>query len=268
MVCPAMRDDTGDSMKKLITGSLAALALGVSLPALAADLSPHSYVKAPPPQAVASWTGCYLGANAGGGLDRQAYTNVNPNRLPNFDLGSERNAGAVGGGQIGCDYQIGGWVVGVQGLFDAAGFRGSNHVVPGPTDSQFPNIFDLSSRTSWIATATARLGYAVQPQLLLYAKGGAAWERSSLDYTITGMGVANFSGSEQRAGWTVGGGLEYLIAPNWSVFAEYNHMDFGTDTLATQDRNVSNNSPPEPIRLSHRTDIGLVGLNYRFGMLR
>jgi outer membrane immunogenic protein len=268
MVCPAMRDDAGDSMKKLIAGSLAALALGVSLPALAADLSPHSYVKAPPLQAVASWTGCYLGANAGGGLDRQAYTNVNPNRLPNFDLGSERNVGAVGGGQIGCDYQIGGWVVGVQGLFDAAGFRGSNHVVPGPTDPQSPNIFDLSSRTSWIATATARLGFAVQPQLLLYAKGGAAWERSSLDYTITGMGVANFSGSEQRTGWTVGGGLEYLIAPNWSVFAEYDHMDFGIDTLATQDRNVSNNSPPEPIRLSHRTDIGLVGLNYRFGMLR
>ena len=109
-------------------------------------------------------------------------------------------------------------------------------MVPGPTDSQFPNIFDLSSRTSWIATATARLGYAVQPQLLLYAKGGAAWERSSLDYTITGMGVANFSGSELRTGWTVGGGLEYLIAPSWSVFAEYNHMDFGTDTLATQDK--------------------------------
>jgi outer membrane immunogenic protein len=89
--------------------------------------------------------------------------------------------------------------------------------------------------------------------------------RAILNYTITGMGVANFTGAETRAGWTVGGGLEYLIAPNWSVFAEYNHMDFGSSTLATQDVVPADLSPPEPIRIGRRIDTVMLGVNYRFG---
>jgi outer membrane immunogenic protein len=248
--------------------AIAALVATVAGPAAvqAADLAPR-YAKAPVVVDPATpWTGCYVGANVGGGSDRQTYTNVNPNRLPNFDLGSERNSGALGGGQIGCDYQAGSWVFGAQGMFDATDFRGSNRVVPGPADPQSPNIFDLSARTSWLTTATARVGYTIVPQALIYAKGGAAWTRASLNYTITGMGVANFTGAETRAGWTVGGGLEYMIAPNWSVFAEYNHMDFGTSTLATQDVVPANLSPPEPIRIGRRIDTAMFGVNYRFGL--
>src|ERR1700712_4995702 len=133
---------------------VAAVALAVSATtAQGADLAPRSYTKAPVAVApIYSWTGCYVGGNVGGGWDRQSYTNVNPQRLPNFDLGSERNSGVVGGGQVGCDYQVGSWVVGAQGMFEAANLRGTNHVVPGPTDPQFPNIFDLSARTSWVTT--------------------------------------------------------------------------------------------------------------------
>ncbi|WP_027534544.1 outer membrane protein [Bradyrhizobium sp. WSM3983] len=243
-------------------GTIATAAAGL---ANAADLAARPYTKAPPvPMAVYSWTGCYVGGNVGGGSDRQTYTNVNPNRLPNFDLGSERNTGVIGGGQIGCDYQAGNFVFGAQGMIDATDLRGSNRVVPAPGDPQFPNIFDLSARTSWIATATARIGYTVTPQTLLYVKGGGAWSRSSLDYTITGMGVATFTGSETRSGWIVGGGVEYLLAPNWSVFAEYNHMDFGTSILATQGIGADAGFS-EPIRIGHRIDAGMVGVNYRFG---
>jgi outer membrane immunogenic protein len=247
----------------LIFAGLAASVAGV---ASAADLATPPYAKAPPaPVAVYSWTGCYVGANVGGGSDRQSYTNINPARLPNFDLGSERNTGVIGGGQIGCDYQAGNFVFGAQGMVDATDFRGTNHVVPGPVDRQFPNIFDLSARTSWIATATARIGYTVTPQMLIYVKGGGAWSRSSLDYTITGMGVATYTASETRSGWIVGGGIEYMLAPNWSVFAEYNHLDFGTGTLSTQGVGAAAGSPPEPIRIDHRIDVGMIGVNYRFG---
>ena len=75
------------------------------------------------------------------------------------------------------------------------------------------------------------------------------------------MGVANYTGGETRSGWVIGGGLEYLIAPNWSVFAEYNHMDFGTQTLNTQDAFGF----IEPIRVSRRIDTAMVGVNFRFG---
>jgi outer membrane immunogenic protein len=252
------------SVRPLIMAALFATTATIS--AQAADLAARPYAKAPAmPDPGVHWTGCYLGANIGGGSDRQTYTNVNPNRLPNFDLGSERNTGAIGGGQIGCDYQAGNWVFGAQGMLDATDFGGSNHVVPGPADRQFPNIFDLSARTSWVATATARVGYAIVPQALIYAKGGAAWTRASLDYTITGMGVETFTAAETRTGWIVGGGLEYLIAPNWSVFAEYNHMDFGSSTLATLDTVPADLSPPEPIRVGRRIDSAMFGINYRFG---
>jgi outer membrane immunogenic protein len=249
-------------MKKFFLVLAGAVALAGS--ATAADLPARTYAKVPATAPVSNWTGCYIGANVGAGSNRETFTNVNPRRLPNFDLGSEQATGAMGGGQIGCDYQVGNWVFGAQGAFDATDFKGSNHVVPGPNDWQFPNVFDLSSRISWITTATARLGYAIQPQVLLYARGGAAWMHSSLDYTITGMGIANFTGAETRAGWVIGGGLEYLIAPNWSVFAEYSHMDFGNSTLNTQDVVIANNSP-EPILIGQRIDTVMLGLNYRFG---
>jgi outer membrane immunogenic protein len=124
-------------------------------------------------------------------------------------------------------------------------------------------VFDLSSRVSWLATATARIGYAVQPQLLVYARGGAAWMRSDLKYAITGMGVTDtYAAAETRTGWTVGAGLEYLIAANWSVFAEYSHMDFGSSALNTT---FIFDPSPEPIRISHRIDTVMLGLNYRIG---
>ena len=231
--------------------------------ATAADLPARTYTKVPAMAPVYSWTGCYIGANVGAGSDRETFTNVNPNRLPNFDLGSEHATGAMGGGQIGCDYQVGNWVFGAQGTLDATDFKGSNHVVPGPNDRQFPNVFDLSSRISWITTATARLGYAIQPQLLLYARGGAAWMRSDLNYSVTAMGITNtYTGAETRTGWTAGAGLEYLMAANWSIFAEYSHMDFGSSTLNTT---LSTDPSPEPIRISHRIDTVMLGLNYRIG---
>jgi outer membrane immunogenic protein len=253
---------------RLLRAALALAGITGTQPlAFAADLPAGTIVTKAPAAALAyRWTGCYLGANVGGGVDHENFTNVNPNRLPNFDLGSQRAAGAIGGGQIGCDYQAGNWVFGGQVMAVAAGLHGSNHVVPNPGDPQFPNIFDLSSRISSLATATARLGYAIQPQTLLYARGGGAWMRSNLDYTITGMGMTfPFSAAQSRAGWTVGGGIEFLVAPNWSLFAEYNHMDFGTDTLNTQGLGVAAGSPPEPIRVSHRIDTATFGVNYRFG---
>jgi outer membrane immunogenic protein len=250
-------------MKKLLLLSIAVIASVASGPSSAADLPTHLSMKAPAMAPLYNWTGCYIGANAGGGSDRETFTDVDPNSLPNFDLGSEHASGAMGGGQIGCDYQAGNWVVGAQGMFDATDFKGSNHVAPGPGDRHFPDLYDLSSRVSWVSTATARIGYAIQPQLLLYVRGGAAWMRSDLNFSIAAMGVTNtYTGVETRTGWTAGAGLEYLIAANWSVFAEYSHMDFGSSTLNTT---FIPDPSPVPIRIGHRIDTVMLGLNYRIG---
>jgi outer membrane immunogenic protein len=250
---------------------VAALALagiaGAQPRAYAADLPQGALVTKAPVVALAyRWTGCYLGANVGGGSNRAAFFDATPPRPTGLDHGVARGTGALGGGQIGCDYQAGNWVFGLQGMIEATNLNGTSHFVPGPADPQSPNVLDMRSRTSALATATARVGYAVQPQVLIYAKGGAAWMRSQVDYTITGMGAFTFpfTGSDTRTGWTAGGGVEFLIAPNWSVFAEYNYMDFGSKTLTLQGYGGTAGATA-PIVVNHRIDTAMFGVNYRFG---
>ena len=83
-------------------------------------------------------------------------------------------------------------------------------------------------------TVTGRIGYLFTPQLLGYVKGGGAW--TQVDYVFNGT-VPSFFLSENalgvnRSGWTVGGGLEWMFAPGWSVFGEFNYMDFGNRDVA------------------------------------
>jgi outer membrane immunogenic protein len=241
---------------------------GAQPQAFSADMPAGTLVtKAPAAVLAYRWTGCYLGANVGAASDRATFADFNPLFPSSLDLGSARATSALGGGQIGCDYQAGNWVFGLQGMGEATSLRGTSHYLPGPTDPRLNNIYDTSSRISSLVTATARLGYAIQPQVLIYAKAGGAWMRSTLDYTVNGMGVTfPYTGSETRTGWTAGGGVEFLIAPNWSVFAEYNYIDFGAKTVSLQGNGGA--VPPgatQPIQVNHRIDTAMFGVNYRFG---
>src|SRR6266702_6333658 len=84
--------------------------------------------------------------------------------------------GVVGGGQICCDYQFAPkWVLGIQGMFDDADVNGS-HVAPFSYAAD--NTETFRARTDWFATLTARIGYAVSSQAMLYFKGGVAWAKS------------------------------------------------------------------------------------------
>ena len=139
----------------------------------------------------------------------------------------------VGGGQIGCDYQFASnWMIGIQGMYDY-GRISSSHVVPtafaGAPVGSFQSVDQ--ARDMW--TVTGRVGYLFIPQLLGYVKGGGAWTR--VDQAINGT-VPVFFNSENafgvnRSGWTVGGGLEWMFAPGWSVFGEFNYMDFGSKNV-------------------------------------
>ncbi|MBR0752997.1 porin family protein [Bradyrhizobium jicamae] len=252
---------------RMVVALVLAGIVGVQAEAFSADLPPGTLVTKAPASVAYRWTGCYVGANVGGGSGRTSFTDVRPMLASPLDLGSERTSGALGGGQVGCDYQAGGWVFGVQGLYDASDLKGSHQLVPGPADPRFPNIYDLSSRMSWFATATARVGYAIQPQILIYAKGGAAWTQSTVDYAVTGMGITSpYAGAGSHTGWTAGGGVEYLLAPNWSLFAEYNYLDFGSTTPTLQGNGAAAGFTT-PIQLTRRIDTAMFGVNYRFGPL-
>jgi outer membrane immunogenic protein len=249
-------------MRKFAFGVLAAVAMTGS--AFAADMAPR-YAKAPPPPplVVYGWTGCYIGGNVGGGWERTGQAQIGKVDgtviFPNADYGSSTGSSVIGGGQIGCDYQFANnWVVGIQAMYDY-GRISSSHVIPA-----FPT-FNSNVRVKDMWTVTGRVGYLFTPQLLGYVKGGGAW--TSVDYVINGTVPVTFNSENafgmNRSGWTVGAGLEWMFARGWSVFGEFNYMDFGN-------KNVGFVAAPgtagvaDVVRTKLEVEQFLVGVNYKF----
>jgi len=234
----------GAIMNKLLLASLALIGLTGS--ALAADMPVKAPIIAPVAQ---TWTGCYIGGNVGGGWAQKRYPDFNLPPAPPSNR-DQHDSGVVGGGQIGCDYQTGPWVFGIQGMFDGSDISGGHA----------PNkILVESTKIPWVATVTGRIGYALQPAALLYVEGGGAWVRDK--HTEFVVGVVDGTADVTRSGWTVGGGLEYRFAPNWSAFVQYNYMGFGTKGVT-----FSLVPPPGTFVYDIRQNVQTVlfGVNYRF----
>jgi hypothetical protein len=177
----------GISVRRFALTLLATAAIGLTANqvASAADLGralPRpAYV--PPAPVPYVWTGCYVGGNIGG-----AWSNVEVGDVSTGGTVSASNSGVAGGGQIGCDYQAGAWVVGFRNMFDATSLTGSG------TLSTTPFTGTANSRTNWFDTLTARGGSLVQPNLLLYVQGGAAWTNTNVTFlNSTGAQVGEFS---------------------------------------------------------------------------
>lgn len=217
-------------MKKILLGTVALVALGMSSSAFAADLGARVYTKAPPPPPapIYNWTGFYIGGHIGG-----AFSGSNNNVF-----GANNNdARFLGGGQIGADYQFGpSWVVGVEGQYSAV--ANSNN-----------GLF----RERGLASATGRLGWTWGPGLL-YAKGGYAYQDRS-----NNVGVV---GNTSRDGYTVGAGLEYMFAPSWSAKVEYQYYDFGRVNFAAV---PVVGGPAVAGRFNNDEHTVKLGINYRFG---
>ena len=193
------------------------LNLGVGDVAVAADLHAPPPPRTPP----IDWTSCYLGGNAGGAWVRAEF----------IDTGSGggisgTNTSFAGGVQVGCDVQVNRYlVVGFRDLFAATSLK-----VSGTFQDGLLAGYSGYSNTSWFDTATARAGFAVQPNWLWYVQAGGAWTQPSQAINApTGGLVAQINNS--RTGWTVGGGTEYLFADRWSAFVEYNYLNFGTQAV-------------------------------------
>ena len=251
-----MRSFVTTARLTLAATTLAALAGS----ATAADLgarAPAPYQPPPPPPPLFSWTGCYIGGNIGGGWASHSSNDVTGavTGVIGADLGSHTASGLIGGGQIGCDYQAGVWVFGVQGMFDGSGMQGSN------TDAT--GLFVVNSNIPWLATVTGRVGVTAAPTVLVYAKGGGAWVRDN--YTVTAVpGIVLGNASSTPSGWTVGGGVEWAFAGNWTAFAEYNYLDFGTPGV---NFTPAVGAATFPINIKQNINSFMVGINYRFGAI-
>jgi outer membrane immunogenic protein len=183
----------------------------------------------PPPPPVATWTSCYVGVEAGYGWGRihddVAYLPSAPAfGVPNY-TSTGSYGGAMGGPQVGCDYQWGSaWVVGVIATYDFADIAGSVADVPTPGAGVF-NTHIFHEEIDGFGTVRGRIGWLVTPSWLIYGSGGLAYGRivtSATDKDVAG-GAQFFDPGEAtwKTGWTAGGGVEWKFADHISVFAEY-----------------------------------------------
>jgi outer membrane immunogenic protein len=226
-------------MKHALTLGIGIVTLA-ALPALAADLPPRMVTKSPVMVAqVYNWSGCYIGGNAGGKWTRTTddvsigATAATPAQTVSF--GSDTNTSFIGGGQIGCQWQSGSWVFGLEGDADWQRSRTTRTLGATPLPANVlvgGDSFDV--RSDWQASARGRLGYAWD-RMLLYVTGGAAFTNVKVGSNFIATGVFPASAttdSKTLVGATVGGGVEYALSQSWSLGVEGRWSWYGNQTFS------------------------------------
>ena len=188
-----------------------------------------------------AFNGAFVGIQGGWQQDRQTLR-VTDNGIESKS--SNSNDGFAYGGQIGYDFRLSPQsVLGVEvGLTGRTG--------TGTLDNGANSVELSQGRT---VTATARLGYLVDPQGLLYVRGGYANTQYRVDDGFSRV-------SETRDGYTVGAGYERMLARNVSARVEYNYSDFGKDNLPF----VAAGLGADNAELKYRRHAVTAGVNFRF----
>ena len=225
----AYRMNTHKSAKfGLAAGILVSALLAAPAVSNAADVG-RGPVPRPVPVPFYNWTGFYVGAHAGAGF-------------------SDGDSGFLGGGQIGYNWQIHQWVLGIEGDFAGTTISDSaNATVVGPGGIA---TMHANASLDWVSTLAPRFGYTFD-RWLVYGKVGGAWAHASADFNANVVGAGGVSGSVDKtvSGWVLGFGAEYALRDNWTAKFEYNMMDFGSDSLLADDK----------------FHVFKAGINYRFG---
>jgi len=238
-------------MSRLYFLATTAVAICAAGAAAAADL-PRKAPLQPVAAAVPfTWTGVYLGGHVGYGWANSRWSD-----LTSGESVSVKNNGVLGGGQIGFNYQMGTWVVGIEADYSASGIKGASSIVVDPVDGDQSNV---NPHLRWTSLVTARLGYAVD-RYLPYIKGGVAF--GDIRYGFNNL-TTGLSGSQtmRRTGWTVGAGVEAALDRNWSLRLEYDYIQFSAKNTALPDED----GLVQPVNNRHQSHQLRLGVNYRFG---
>jgi len=215
-------------MRKLLLSAAATIV--IAGPAFAADLA----VKAPPPGAayIASpWDGLYIGGNVGYGETSFSETASVPGASASASV---HGNGVVGGFQAGYNKQFGTFVLGLETDFDLTSIENTTAGV--------------STKLPWFGTTRTRLGFLINPALLLYGTGGVAYGR--VEQSVPGASVKT-----PGVGWAAGAGVQYAFTPQWSIGAEYLHVELDGPSANIGGLSVSTKAT---------TDLGRATLNYKF----
>jgi outer membrane immunogenic protein len=205
-----------------------------------------------------SWTGFYVGANAGYGWARASTTITSTSGAASLSNSGDLNA-FIGGGQIGYNWQASNVVLGLEADFQASPQKQTSTVSCGVGCT-----LTETSGVDWFGTARGRIGYAFD-RFMVYGTGGAAWTRVSnnLVGNAGGGSANNLSLSGSEVGWTLGGGAEWMMLDRWSAKLEYLY-------IRTSNLTGTGNLPPflggaaVTAAVTFNNSIVRVGLNYHF----
>jgi outer membrane immunogenic protein len=238
------------AMKSLYIVAVAA-SLFATNRAWSADPSPvHSE---PAPVVVPfSWTGFYAGLNAGVNVSQRTVrpslyvtdptSYYTPAIMAEYNPGSFGidRTGFIGGGQIGFNYQINTWVLGVEADFMGSTLRGrgnASRTLGFDPITNEPSSIAITNRLqqNWLGTVRARIGYGFD-RTLLYVTGGLAYGsvKSSSDMLLTdnlpsSRNYFNWAGqnAQTQLGYTIGAGVEYALSDQWIIRGEYLYYNLG-----------------------------------------
>ena len=201
--------------------------------------SPRGYV------APFSWSGFYVGANAGGAWADADFTLDQPT-VPLTERIKTRPSGFAGGGQIGVQHQWGSLVAGIEVSYSGADLNETVNSLAVADRSRSEKIND-------IFLASVRLGFAFD-RSLLYVRGGYANAEVDISSHVVSTGVLTGSSSKREDGWNLGAGWEHALTRNVIIGVQYDfiHLD-GTNRL-----NVEKNGFANQNHLNVDTDISVV----------
>jgi outer membrane immunogenic protein len=222
-----------------------------------------------------SWTGCYIGVNAGGGASGSNFTTsvgagthlTDPGDLAAVSASgtdSINDSSFMGGGQLGCNFQTGLFAFGVEGDVDY--FRTSPNVTTTGTLST-GDTFAITNAvtTNGLATLRPRFGI-VSDRTFIFLTGGVAFTRATFtqSYSDTLGGAGSSSTTTSLTGWTAGAGVEYAWTDHWSIKGEYLFASFPSKGFLT-----TIVDPAGATNLVHgAADLTIqsvrLGLNYKF----
>jgi outer membrane immunogenic protein len=210
----------------------------------------------PSPSLTWSWTGLYIGVNAGwidsselgrsitntgrdtgkGGLGSALAAGKIPGSV---GLG---RGGIVGGVTIKYDFQIGlddpSWVLGMAADMDGEGGGSSSTTVVFPGHPT-PLSTSYNRELNTLGTIRGRFGYVPVPDQLWYVTGGLAFGQTKIGSAFTCVTCIPPSRIESStvnqtsntsAGWAAGAGIEWKFDPRWSANAEYLYIDLGAQS--------------------------------------
>ena len=213
-------------MKRLVFAAIG-LALAAQ-PSVAADLSRAPVVKAPAAVAAPmfNWSGCYAGAHVGGLRGEIDRSSTDPNPVYSSDISI---SSATAGGHLGCNYQAGQFVLGIEGDLNWADVSGDEALT---NQILFLDFFDHGF--DWYGTVRGRVGYAVD-RWHLFATAGVAFSDIEMTYSFVSIGGDGGGTASSRTGWVAGAGLEYAWSPNWIGRLEYLYHRFEREDVFNGD---------------------------------